>query len=385
MFNIKIIIGANYGDEGKGQMTDYFCNQAKGKGENCLVVCTNGGAQRGHTVVTPEGVRHVFQHFGSGTLCGADTYLPKYFIVNPLIFNKELNELNKKRIKPKVIINKKCKISTPFDMIANQLIEYSRGKNKNGSCGVGIWETILRYHNISCHNYLSKNYLTYLRDEYFTKRLKKYGIDHIPEEYASFYYSNALIENFITDLYEMLDYCEFVDNNEILKKYQNIVFENGQGLLLDQKYGKHSTPSNTGLINVQSTLKTLENEKKKIEACYVTRSYMTRHGNGPFKTECSKEEIGSHIVEDTNVYNNFQGKFRYGKIPLSLFIKEINKDRETMQLDKVSLAIMHLNETKNMIIGDRGNFEPQIFKPVFDELYLSNGKTRDYIKIWSKK
>ena len=47
MKDIKIVIGANFGDEGKGKLTDYYTKNA----DNCIVVCSNGGAQRGHTVL----------------------------------------------------------------------------------------------------------------------------------------------------------------------------------------------------------------------------------------------------------------------------------------------------------------------------------------------
>lgn len=63
-------------------MTDYFAS----KEDNTIVVLHNGGAQRGHTVITPEGYRHVFRHFGSGAYVGAATYIAKEFIVNPILF-----------------------------------------------------------------------------------------------------------------------------------------------------------------------------------------------------------------------------------------------------------------------------------------------------------
>ena len=91
MKDIKIVIGANFGDEGKGKLTDYYTKNA----DNCIVVCSNGGAQRGHTVLKSDGTRHVFHHFGSGTLNGADTYLPEDFILNPLVFREEWEELKK--------------------------------------------------------------------------------------------------------------------------------------------------------------------------------------------------------------------------------------------------------------------------------------------------
>ena len=79
------VIGANFGDEGKGLMTDYFCSQNK----KSLNIRFNGGAQAGHTVVTPDGKRHVFSHIGSGTFSGADTYLSEFFTLNPIMFMKE--------------------------------------------------------------------------------------------------------------------------------------------------------------------------------------------------------------------------------------------------------------------------------------------------------
>ena len=85
MTNIRIVIGANFGDEGKGLMTDYYAAQAAEQKKTAIVVLSNGGAQRGHTVVTCGGKRHVFHHFGSGTYAGADTYLPEKYIVNIII------------------------------------------------------------------------------------------------------------------------------------------------------------------------------------------------------------------------------------------------------------------------------------------------------------
>jgi len=85
MKNIKIVIGSNFGDEGKGLITDYFANQYP----NGIVVRFNGGVQASHTVITPNSIRHMFSHFGSGTLSGLPTHLSEFFIANPIIFKKE--------------------------------------------------------------------------------------------------------------------------------------------------------------------------------------------------------------------------------------------------------------------------------------------------------
>ena len=104
-------------------MTDYFAYEAKKNKKSCIVVCHNGGAQKGHTVVTKDGIRHVFHHFGSGTFNGASTYLSEEYIVNPIIFRKEWEDLERKGGKIKCYINKNCRITVPFDMLINQMIE----------------------------------------------------------------------------------------------------------------------------------------------------------------------------------------------------------------------------------------------------------------------
>jgi len=68
MKKCSIVIGSLWGDEGKGHMTDILCSEM-----STLNVRFNGGAQASHTVVTPDGKRHAFRHYGSGTFAGATT------------------------------------------------------------------------------------------------------------------------------------------------------------------------------------------------------------------------------------------------------------------------------------------------------------------------
>ena len=131
MNQTKIVIGANYGDEGKGLMTDYFCRRAINRGLTCLNVCTNGGPQRGHTVVAPDGRRHVFHHFGSGTLAGADTYFCDAFIVNPMVFRQEYEALSPICNDLVVYVNNSCRWTTPYDMIQDTIQKLKdEGRNR---------------------------------------------------------------------------------------------------------------------------------------------------------------------------------------------------------------------------------------------------------------
>src|SRR5580692_10593922 len=111
----RAVIGANFGDEGKGAVTDYLCAQGAG-----MVVRYNGGAQAGHTVVTPEGKRHVFHHFGSGTLASVPTFLSQFFVCNPLAAMYEVNELLTLGVNPLLYAHPNCLVTTFADMIINQ-------------------------------------------------------------------------------------------------------------------------------------------------------------------------------------------------------------------------------------------------------------------------
>lgn len=123
------VIGANYGDEGKGRLTNFLADD-----ESC-VVRYSGSAQAGHTVVE-EGRRHVFKHFGSGSLRGIQSYLTSDFLLHPIMFEMESHQLND--IIPVVTVDPRSLVVLPTDMIINQAVEKMRGESRHGSCGMGV-------------------------------------------------------------------------------------------------------------------------------------------------------------------------------------------------------------------------------------------------------
>ena len=357
--NIKAVIGLNYGDEGKGQVVDYFSNEAALSGDDVLNILTNGSSQRGHTVELPNGRRHVFHHFGSGTFAGADTYFPKQFMVNPIIFNQEYDELSECIKNTKIICNKECPVVTPYHMLIGQARET---KERNGSCGQGVWET-------SEHPLLYVNDVAFFNIKHVIEKLQ-YVRDTLAKIYnydlPSIYWSEDLFWSFIVDLSKFINRITWcVDEGRmVLEDYDTVIFENGQGLLLDRKLPDkaHLTPSNTDLTNVKEIIKGIK--YKNLETIYVTRSYMTRHGNGPFPTECKKEDINPLMNDQTNIPNEWQGSLRYGHMDWKSAGKRIERFGTT------SLAVTHINEYSSDI--------PDIG---VDQLYWSDGLTRNSFNI----
>lgn len=324
----KVVIGAGYGDEGKGLITDYMCVKHGAD----VVVRFNGGAQAGHTVVTPSGERHVFSHLSAGSFTGATTFLAEDFIVNPMVFFKELSMFaDFLREKPLIFIHPNARITTPYDMLINQLAEDSRGVFRHGSCGLGIWETVvrsdthdLRYHMIGTDEF--KTTLSKIRETWVKSRCIALGIDY--EKAKSIVENDNVFNNFLGDSEDMMDICS-IDGYDIIESAYQVVFEGAQGLLLDQDYGvkPHITGSNTGLRNVLSILNHI-GCFDELDVTYVTRCYTTRHGAGLLSNELNGLPY-PRAIDLTNVHNTYQGSLRYAYLDIDVIKNIIRQDLNT--------------------------------------------------------
>ena len=368
---VKVVIGANYGDEGKGLMTDFFCADSFLK---VLNVRFNGGGQAGHTVELANGTKHVFKHFGSGSFVDAATYLTEDFIVNPIVFRKELRELERIGLRPKVFYSPKIRITHYTDMMINQIVEVARGNGNHGSCGVGIFETINRYKQgkeAGAH--------------YAFSRLKELGLEHVDIESSLMLTNNAIDSVYKEDLEFFLNYATMIEPEDIYSKYKLIVFEGAQGLRLDmdnQKNFPHLTPSKTGICNAVKEINRIK-EEKEVEFCYVTRSYITRHGAGPFEEETIKEDVVGDYEDLTNFTNPYQQSLRYGHFNKEIFLDYVLEDIKSnsiqgKSISYLSIAVTHLNITNGVM--SNAEMEPEEFFDVqplnMRYLYKSDGRTR---------
>ena len=134
------MIGAGFGDEGKGLAVDHFCSV----GEGCLVVRHNGGAQAGHTVKSGE-KRFVFHQLSSGSFRRADTYMAETFLPDLFKIEEEISGFAAVSGHIPVIFgNVGACITIIDDVLLNMALETVRGAGRHGSCGMGINEAVLR-------------------------------------------------------------------------------------------------------------------------------------------------------------------------------------------------------------------------------------------------
>ncbi len=325
MTTAQVIIGAGFGDEGKGLFTDYFSTRSS------TVVRFNGGAQAGHTVQLTDGRRHVFSHFGAGSFRGARTFLSRFFVCNPLLFAREQTELEALGVYPEVLIDGDSYVTTPYDMMVNQIVEAARGSARHGSVGVGFGETVgreeetpysLRVADLSRDDLAQRLWL--IRERWLPQRLKQLGVETLSPQWQERIASPGAVDGFINLSRAMLERCE-VTRSRYLSRQRDLVFEGAQGLMLDQTSGffPHVTRSHTGLRNVVALAH--DAGIRSLSLLYATRAYLTRHGAGPLPFEVGGK-IYPGIEDPTNKPHAFQGSLRFAPLNLDLLHKAITRD-----------------------------------------------------------
>ena len=373
MPDVKFVIGANYGDEGKGLVSANLAAKAQQDGKKCLTVLYNGGSQRGHTVEFC-GFRHIYHHFAAGSEFDSGTYFHQDFLVNPVTFVQEYNDIYE------CYMDARCRIVTPFDMIANQFVEQGRDV-RHGSCGMGIFETITRYNDGGGRmltrkvgdlcNLINDSLYDYITDvqKYYEHR-KGIRFDSIPGLDVE-----GLKRHWVDDFNTMVANVSIVYEwsvKSLLNYYDVIIFEGGQGLALDMDNMAdfpHLTPSNTGCKKMIPFIIGTLGEDIPVELYYVTRSYLTRHGNGPMPDGYLDHSM---IEQDmTNHPNPWQGTLRlagFTSKSIADMMGRIYKDKsETYGMDNVicNLVVTHTNEVA----------EIEIPTDIFDNVFYSKRKS----------
>ena len=306
MPKIYAVVGANYGDEGKGLAVDYLSRKGRG-----VVVKHNGGAQAGHTVDRADGKRFVFHQLGSGSFNHYSTYWACTYQPDLLKIADEVEEFKAVgEFTPAIIASPEAKVVLLTDVYINQMKEINRGENKHGSCGMGIWEATVRNNtgfaitigdiaNGTIFDLVGK--LKLIKEVYLPKRMKELGINHhsIPGlDYIK--YAKALKENLNKYVVVKEDFIAHFG-----EYFDNIIYEGAQGLMLDaarKDLWPHTTSSRTDLTNPLNL-----SEDGINEVVFVSRSYVTRHGAGPFK-----EHPDLNFEDLTNKPNPWQGSLRFG-------------------------------------------------------------------------
>lgn len=335
---VSIVLGAGFGDEGKGKITNFLSK----KNKDSIVVRFNGGHQAGHTVVE-NGVRHVFSSFGSGSLNGTTTFISKYCTIFPPAMLLEYSNLLEKGINPTLYVDPLAMVTTPYDISINRYDEISR-TNAHGSCGSGFGKTVER------HETLDHSHRIFAKDlgNRWVLRLKL----EMMEAIVPIQHRTVDIDSYISKCMECYDLIKLMTEQDVFKagSFGSVVFEGAQGILLDREHGifPHVTRSRTTSANVFEMLNRNKVDKGGVKIYYLSRAYQTRHGNGPLLGEGYEIHLSNNDNE-TNVTNEWQGVFRKAPLSIGLLKYAVESDMSYHTTNvRRELMISHLDQLEKI-------------------------------------
>ncbi|OPX44715.1 adenylosuccinate synthase [Clostridium thermobutyricum] len=302
-----IVLGAQWGDEGKGKMTDYLAEDAD------VVVRFQGGNNAGHTVEVGD-KQYKLHLIPSGILYDDKVnVIGNGVVVDPKALFEEIEYLEGVGVKvtpEKLMISDRAQLIMPYHKTLDRLKEKARGKNDIGTTGKGIGpcytDKFERCGIRVCDLMHPEVFEEKLRENMKTKNL---------------YITKVLggeEENFEETLKMYLEFGKklkpFVKDTSVkvydsIKEDKNVLFEGAQGMLLDIDYGTYPyvTSSNTtagGVVSGSGVGPTMITN-----AVGIAKAYTTRVGKGPFPTELL-DETGDWIREKGHEYGVTTGRSR---------------------------------------------------------------------------
>lgn len=305
MSETLVVVGSQWGDEGKGKITDYFATRAD------MVVRYQGGNNAGHTVVF-GGNKYSLQSIPSGIFNpNTVNIMGNGMVVNPVSVVAELQKLHDRGITDyKLFISSRAAMVMPWHPMLDGAYEAKKGKNLIGTTKKGIGPA---YSDKYSRTGLRMGDL--LEPEYFRERLEAalevknlelqmLGLEPLePDAVYNEYMDLARqLGPMITDTSRMI-------NDALRSESKKILFEGAQGMMLCIDHGTYpfvtsSTPSASSVpVGAGIAPKWIN------EVVGVAKAYCTRVGSGPFPTELF-DEIGDGIRERGHEYGTVTGRPR---------------------------------------------------------------------------
>lgn len=284
---VNLLLGLQWGDEGKGKIVDVLTSNYD------IIARFQGGPNAGHTLIF-DGHKHVLHTIPSGIFHkNAINVVGNGVVIDPVIFQKELENLAKFNLdfKTKLLISRKAHLILPTHRLLDAASETSKGKAKIGSTLKGIGPTYMdktgrngmRVGDLELEDWKEKYQAL---SEKHLKMIDFYGVD--------IQFDLKELETTFFKAIDKLKELTFIDSeaylNNAIKTGKSILAEGAQGSLLDIDFGTYPfvTSSNTTAAGACTGLGVAPN--KIGEVFGIFKAYTTRVGSGPFPTELFDED-----------------------------------------------------------------------------------------------
>jgi adenylosuccinate synthase len=304
MPKVDVLLGLQWGDEGKGKIVDVFAPKYD------VVARFQGGPNAGHTLEF-DGIKHVLHQIPSGIFRERTrNVIGNGVVLDPIVFKTEIEKLQKYNLKVKnnLFISKKATLILPTHRLLDQAYEKAKGDDKIGSTLKGIGPTYqdkIGRQGLRVGDILAEN---------FGERFKKLTDIHfniLKDHEISFDWND--LEKQFKDAVLFLKEFNLIDSeyflNDELKKGSSILAEGAQGSLLDIDFGSYPfvTSSNTVTAGACTGLGIAPH--KIGEVFGIFKAYSTRVGSGPFPTELLDEQ-GELMRKEGNEFGSTTGRAR---------------------------------------------------------------------------
>ncbi len=301
-----VVIGTQWGDEGKGKVVDWLTDHASG------VVRFQGGHNAGHTLIIGQ-TKTVLHLIPSGILRGnVSCYIGNGVVVSPDALLEEINMLESAGVdvSGRLRISEACPLILPYHVALDQAREIAKGVNKIGTTGRGIGPAY--------------------EDKVGRRALRLQDLFH-PERFAEklesvLDYHNFVLENYFhvqkVDFRKTLDHAlslgervrpMVADIPRLLynaaKAGQNLLFEGAQGTLLDVDHGTYPFVTSSNCVAGAAAAGSGVGPGMLDYVLGITKAYTTRVGSGPFPTELM-EGVGEHLAKVGNEFGSTTGRPR---------------------------------------------------------------------------
>ena len=300
-----IIVGTQWGDEGKGKIVDYLANKAQ------YVVRSQGGSNAGHTVVV-DNIKYKLRLLPSGILHKDKVcIIGNGVVIEPKVFLSEIDGLIEKKVNMSNLkISTRAHVLMPYHKILDELQEEDLGENKLGTTKNGIGPCYM-----DKASRLGIRIVDLMNKEVFAKKLK-FNVELKNKLLKKLYNHDGI--NYEELLKEYLEYAErlrpYVADtttilNKAIKEKKNILFEGAQATMLDLDHGTYpfvtsSYPAAGGACTGSGV-----GPRKIDNVIGVVKAYSTRVGEGPFPSELF-DDVGQFIRDKGGEYGTVTGRAR---------------------------------------------------------------------------
>ncbi|MCI0751869.1 MAG: adenylosuccinate synthase [Flammeovirgaceae bacterium] len=305
MSKVDVLLGLQWGDEGKGKIVDVFAPRYD------VVARFQGGPNAGHTLEF-DGIKHVLHQIPSGIFREKTlNVIGNGVVLDPIVFKAEIDKLKKYNISfdRNLFISKKAQLIIPTHRLLDRAYETAKGDNKIGSTLKGIGPTYqdkigrqgLRVGDIVSSNF--KERFSKLAEIHFSI-LKQYN-------FTDFNWSDLEKEFF--DSVNFLKQFQLIDSeyfiNEQIKNGSSVLAEGAQGSLLDIDFGSYPFVTSSNTVTAGACTGLGVAPKHIGEVFGIFKAYSTRVGSGPFPTELL-DDVGERMRKQGNEFGSTTGRPR---------------------------------------------------------------------------